>query len=854
MIEPLTTPESFFGFQLGSDRKMARWDRIVEFLGELDRQSDRIQVVEMGPSTEGHPFLLVIVSSPENLANLDNIRSVNEKIKDPRGLSEATVDGLVCEGKAIILQSMGLHASEIGSTQMVSELVHELISREDEEAGRIRDNVISLFVPCFNPDGQIMVTDWYNEHVGTEYEGCDLPWLYHKYAGHDNNRDAFMFNLIESRYVASIMYQDWLPHAYQDHHEMGAYGARLWICPYAEPLHPHGDPLVWRELSWYGAHMAYRLEEAGKTGVLNASMFPAWSHLGFHWMGNYHNIASMLTESAHAKLATPVYIHASQLKGQDDRKKAEGASGNTLRGFPDYKPQTNFPHPWNGGWWRLRDIVEQQKVAAWGLLDLAARNRDTILRNAYLKAKRQTELGASGKPLGFLIPADQHDWLTTGAMIDKLLVQGVEIRKAVEDFTIGGTTYPAGTFWIPLDQPKMGVVKTLLGRTLYPDDAWTRQPDGSPEMPYDSATDTMAEFMGVDVVPSNSRPIGKLEIVIEPEPRGGKVSGSSNLGYLFDGRLNASFRVVNQLWDQDFTVMRVTDSCSIEDRRFPPGAFVVNATAEDAIKEMTSDSGVTFHGLEKKLEVEPCEIRRQRVGIYQRYWGGNMDEGWTRLVLEQFGFTYQILKDEEIKAGDLERIIDVLILPDDTIDMITGKKMEERLKSSPVPPDYRSGIGKKGVRAMRKFVEEGGTLVTLNRACDFAIEKLDLHLKNLLKDLPTKEFFCPGSTLRARIEVGHRLTYGMPKDALVLFWNGPAFEILPSFSNHRYEVLIQYPETEILQSGWLVGEDRIAGKAAMVSARVGDGQVVLFGFRPQNRAQTHGTYKLLFNALVGLCD
>ena len=851
MRSSLKTPDSFFGFQLGSDRKMARWDRIVEYLMELNEESDRIQVIEMGPSTEGYPFLLVVVSSPENLVNLDRLKSINDCIKDPRKEVEDTIEELIESGKSIVLQSMGLHASEIGSTQMAPELIYELVSSEEREAVRIREEVISLFIPCFNPDGQIKVTDWYNEYLDTEYEGCALPWLYHKYAGHDNNRDAFMFNLIESRYVASIMYQDWQPHAYQDHHEMGPYGARLWICPYAEPLHPHGDPLVWRELSWYGAHMAYRLEEANKTGVLNASVFPAWSHLGFHWMGNYHNIASMLTESAHAKLATPIYVHPGQLKGQDDRKKAEGAEGNTLRGFPEYKPQTNFPHPWPGGWWRLRDIVEQQKIAAWGLLDMAARNRDVILRNAYLKAQRQMKLGTKGRLIGYLVSADQHDWPTTLLMIEKLLVQGIEIKKAAQNISFGGVVYPAGSYWLSLNQPKMGVIKTLLGQTQYPDNVWTRQPDGSPERPYDSATDTIAEFMGVDVVPVDSRPVGTLEIVSELEPRVGEVIGSSNFGYLFDGRLNESYRVLNQLWDEDLKMTRVIEACSIRERNFPPGAFVVEKKGLQSIEKISRESGITFHGLERELKVERNKICRRKVGIYQRYWGGNMDEGWTRLVLEQFGFPFRILHDEEIKQGKLENTIDVLILPDDTIDMITGKKTAERLKLNPVPPEYRSGIGKKGIKSIRNFVENGGMLVCLNQACDFAIEKLDLQLKNLLRNLPTKDFFCPGSTLKARIEIGHPLTFGMPEELLVLFWNGAAFEILPSFSNDRYEVLMQYPDSQILQSGWLVGEDRVAGKAAMISARLGDGEVVLFGFRPQHRAQTHGTYKLLFNTLIG---
>ena len=851
MNQQITSPEAFFGFQLGSDLKIARWDQIVDYFRLLEAQSDNIQVIDMGPSTEGHPFLFVVISSPENLANLARLREVNAQIKDPRGISEGTINSLVGEGKAIILQSMGLHATEIGSTQMVSELVYDQITRNDEEASRILDNVISLMVPCFNPDGQIMVTDWYNRYVGTEYEGSTPPWLYHKYAGHDNNRDAFMFNLVESQYMAQIMYQEWQPHAYQDHHEMGSYGARLWICPYSEPLHPHGDPLVWREISWYGAHMAYKLEEAGKTGVLNASLFPAWSHLGFHWMGNYHNIASMLTESAHAKLATPMYIHKSQLKGEDDRKQLLDEGGNTLRAFPHYKPQTNFPHPWEGGWWSVRDIVEQQKIAAWGLLDMAARNKDTILRNAYLKAKRQTSLGASGTPAAYLIRPDQHDPLTVVTCINKLLVQGIDIQKATQDFTANGVSYPTGTYCIPLNQPKMGVIKTLLGRTLYPDDAWTRQPDGTPQRPYDSATDTMAEFMGVVAVPVQGDIDGNFEIIVAPEPLTGEIVGTSQVGYLFDGRLNDSFTICNRLFDQGVEVTRLQETVSVEDETFPAGAFVAATGSEDLLTEITQECGVTFYALEEKLEVEQRAVRRTRVGMYQRYWGGNMDEGWTRLVLEQYGFPCQTLRDEEIKAGNLNQRLDVLILPDDSTDMITGENAEDRLRENPIPPEYRSSIGEEGIKTIKEFVESGGTLVTLNRTCNFAIEKLDLPVQNVLSGKSAKEFYCPGSTLHANIDTNHRLTHGMPDEALIFFWSGPTFRIQPSFSNERCEILVQYPERDILQSGWLVGEEQIAGTAGMISAQYGKGSVVLFGFRPQHRAQTHGTFKLFFNTLLG---
>jgi len=847
MTEKIISPEEFFGFQLGSDRKIARWDRIVEYFNKLQEQSDKIRVFDMGPSTEGNPFLLVIISSTNNMRNLEHFREVNAKISDPRGLSDKDVEALIKEGKAVICQSMSLHATEIAGTQMAPELAYDLLTKNDEETQRILDNVIFLMIPCFNPDGEIMVTDWYNKYLGTEYEGCNLPWLYNKYVGHDNNRDAFATNMVESQYAAKVMYRDWHPQAYQDHHHMGSYGARLYVAPYSEPIHPYADPLIWREHSWYGAHMAYRLEEAGKTGILNAAQFLGWGHLGFHWLGNYHNIASMLTENASAKLATPMYIHPNQLLG--DRR-------GPIRGFPHYKPQTNFPNPWPGGWWRLRNIVEQVKISAWALLDIAARNKDIVLKNAYLKAKRQAERGAEGTPKAYVISARQHDPLTMEKLIDKLLIQGMEINKARADFTVSGYTYPKGSYIIFLDQPKMGVIKTLLGWTIYPDNAWTRESDGSPSQPQDMATDTLAEFMGVCVDPLDYCPEGDFEAVVGFKAPVGKIEGTSKIGYIFDGRLNDSFKATNMFLAEGLKVLRVTETVKFAGKAFVSGSFIVYGGSEKTLKKVAKETGVDFYALEKKVE-KAEEVKTMRIAIYQRYWGGNMDEGWTRWLLEQFGFKYTTVMDKEIKEGDLKDKFDILILPNDATPLITGEDLEEFFTKQQFPgymptfpPEYRSGLGKEGVEAIKKFVESGGTLVAMNAACDFAIEKLGLKVRNVLKDLKPKEFFCPGSTLKVKVDICHSLAQGIPENALVVFWNSPAFEVLPSEFNENYEIVVQYPESEIMQSGWLIGEEKIANKAAAIVAKYGKGKAILIGFWSQHRGQTHGTFKFFFNSLL----
>ncbi|HSF15767.1 MAG TPA: M14 metallopeptidase family protein [Vicinamibacteria bacterium] len=827
----ITTPEAFFGHQMGADKKLARWDKIVEYFELLARESGRIRVVNLGPTTEGHPYLLVIVTSEENHRNLEAIREMNRRLSDPRGLSDAEVERLITEGKAVVSQSFGLHSTEVAAAQTAPEHAYDLASRDDTETQAILDNVVYLMFPCFNPDGQIMVADWYNQTVGGEYEGTNLPWLYHKYVGHDNNRDADFLNQIEAIHTARVLYKEWKPQAYVDHHQMGSYGARMFVPPYSEPLRPYADPLVWREHSWYGAHIAYKLEEHGKPGILNSGQYPGWGHFGWHWITPFHNMAGMLTESASASLATPLYIHPDQLEG--------GA-----RQFPDYEAQSTMPNVWPGGWWRVRDIVEQQKIAAWALLDLAARNRETVLKNAYLKAARQIERGAKGDVKAYVVPARQHDPLTAIKMINTLLMSDIEIQKSTTSFEVEGMQYGAGSYVIPLAQPKMGLIRNLVGRTLYPDNAWTRSRDGEPLRPYDTATHTMSEFMGVRVDPVSVAVEGGLEVIEGEVPTSGSVASGSRLR--LDGRMNLSYKAVNLLLDENAGVQRVTSSGG----GMRAGDFIVTDAPSDLLARIASETGVRFESAGQEPRAAMHDVKRMRVAMYQRYRGGSMDEGWTRFLLERFAFPYSTLHDEDVKRGSLRSSYDVIIIPHDSKATLLGKEDEEERGPAPYPPEYMSGLAGEGEDALRTFVSEGGTLVSLGDATELAIDTFSLNLRNVLAGVPSKDFFCPGSTLWVDVDPSHPLAYGMPEEALALFWSNPAFEILPSRDNDKYETIGRYRERDILQSGWLVGEDHLSGRAAMVSAGYGQGRVVLIGFRPQHRAQTYGTFKLVFNALL----
>jgi hypothetical protein len=477
-----------------------------------------------------------------------------------------------------------------------------------------------------------------------------------------------------------------------------------------------------------------------------------------------------------------------------------------------------------------------------------------VLRNAYLKAKRQIERGAASKAKAYVMPSSQHDPVTAGRLIEKLLFQGIEIHIANKGFTADAVKYPSGSYVIKLDQPKYGVIKSLLGRTFYPDNAWTRDQDGTPRRPKDKGADVMSEFMGVRVDPVECTFEADLTKIAAPAwPVGGGES-ESEIGYALDPRLNDSFAAVNKLLSDGAQVWRSADPIDCGDVCLPPGAFVIKGVGRDKLEEVAADTHVVLYSLSDD-PISTTQVGAPRIGLFQRYYGGNADEGWTRLVLEQFGFPYTKLMDEEIKGGGLAENFDVIIIPNDSDAMITGEKLEEYAKARgrplpDFPPEYRSGLGAEGVESLREFVRSGGRLVCLNASCEFAIDAFNLKVRNVLKGLDRKEFFCPGSTLHADIDTGHPLGYGMPSEGLVFHWDSFAFEVLPSGENDRYDVVVSYGERDLLESGWLIGEKHLRKRPAMVVARVGEGEAVLFGFRPQHRAQTHGTYKLFFNSLL----
>ncbi|NQW04247.1 MAG: peptidase M14 family protein [Acidobacteria bacterium] len=832
-VAALQTPEQFFGFQMGADRKLAGWDKLHEYYQLLASTSDRVKLVELGKSSEGRPFIALFISSPANLARLEEIRQINARLGDPRGTSEAEGRRLAAEGKTVTIQSFALHSSEVAAAQTAAEFVYDSLSRNDAESMSHLDNVINIVLPSINPDGTQMIADWYMKYVGTEYEASGMPWLYQTYSGHDNNRDGFALNLPESQHIGKLMYRDWLPQAYMDHHQMGSGNARLFIPPYAEPIRPGGDPLVWREITQFGGHMGTRLEAAGKTGVIGAAIYSGWGHMGFHWITPFHNIAGMLNESASARLATPMFMHKDQLRGG-------------TRGLPEYEEQTTMPSLWEGGWWRVRDIVENQKIVAWSVVDLAARSREDLLWNMYLKGIRQTERGANADVKAYAIAADQHDQLTTKKLVNLLLDSDVEVHQSTNQFFSDGRVYGSGSFVVTMAQPKQGLVRWMLGQTDYPDNSYTRTLEGDPIRPYDMSTDTFGEFMGVRSDPVSGPITADLVKLSSHVSMVGTVATNAVNGYVLDGRLNDSFRAVYLLLDKGISVRRASEASA--NGQVKVGDFLVGA---GDVTDAATRSGVDFVALSAPVTAGAYPIAKPRVGLLKQYGGGNSDEGWTRLMFEQFDVPFTSLMDAEVQAGGLAAKYDTIILPSSSVGgMIGGGGGGGGRGGSAGPAEYQSGFGAAGVQALDAFVKSGGTLLTFGSSGDLPITQFGLPLRDVADGLSSREFWSPGSTLKVTYDNSHPLVYGMPTNGLALFLAGSqAYQVTSTTTSQDVTILSKYIDRDILQSGWLLGEDVIANKAAAVAVKYGEGQVVLIGFRPQHRDQTHGTFKMVFNAL-----
>ncbi|HEV8131642.1 MAG TPA: M14 metallopeptidase family protein [Acidobacteriota bacterium] len=822
---PITPPEKFLGFRVGADRKLAPWPKIVEYFHKLDTESDRITVQELGKTTDGRPFIVAYISSPENLKKLDIFRQMNQKLADPRGLTDAQAEPLIKrEAKIIALITCNIHSTEAASAQSAMEFAYNMATQNDPQTQLILNNVITLLVPSLNPDGQHMVVDWYNKTLGTPYEGTSPPFLYHRYVGHDNNRDWYMFTQVETRLTVSKLHNVWHPQVAYDVHQMGDRGARIFVPPWLDPVDPNIDPILQQQSIYVGASMATDLTAAGKKGVVMNAMYDLWTP-SRHYQ-NYHGGFRILTESASVRIATPVNISFNQLE-------SEG------RGYSPKRSSWNFPEPWPGGEWRLRDIVDYQLIAFRSLLYTMANDRERFLRNFYLVGKKA--IGPRSDPFAFVVPAKQKDPAAAVQMLDTLRFGMVEIERATSDFTADGLSYPAGSYIIALSQPYGSWAKTLLERQNYPD--LREYPGGPPKRPYDVTAQTLPYLMGVDTVTIrgpfkySAKPLDQAGI-----PPGKVDNGNARAGFLLERRTNNDTVALYRLMKAGYQVALLiggTDKISRGAAFISPSDPRPAIDLSSQVQLLSRELGIDFLGL-NEAPSPLMKIHLPRVGLYQSYVP-SMDEGWTRWIFEQFAIPYQTIHDGDIRKGDLNSRFDAILLPSETPSAII-----QGHPRGTMPPEFTGGTGEDGLKNMKTFVETGGTLITFNEASKLPL-RWNLGVDDVTRGVPTRELYGPGSILNANVVVDNLFTTGMDRKAYIWFEASPAFSLASSRQIHP---LIQYPSSNLLASGWLLGEEKLADRYAAVSVDMGKGRVILFGFRPQYRGQSHSTYKLVFNSIL----
>jgi hypothetical protein len=849
----IPSPESVLGFPAGADFELATYEQSLDYFQRLAAASDRVELREVGRTSFGRPWYLALISSAENLRDVERYREIAQRLAYPTDdMTAEDARALAREGKAIVHLDGGLHATEVAHAQHTIQLAYDLVTGDaDPEIASILDQVILVLWFSINPDGQTMVSDWYYEHLGTPYEVSSAPFLYQKYIGHDNNRDGYMINQIESRVVTRVD-RHWEPQIIYNHHQSSPFPTRIWIPPFAEPISPNVHPLMWRTVNLIGMAMAQALEERGQKGAVHmGSGFDNWYPGFMDHANNFHNVASFLTETALYRYATPHFY--------------------TIGDFPessrDLRPQSLYASPWEGGWWRVGDAVSYMLTASVSVLDVAAKYKDDILFNRFQAARDVIEEHRTEPPYGYFIPRDQRDPVAAVEMLRRLAFNGIDVRRLATDFTFDGVTHPAGTWVVPMDQANANFVRQLFSVQEYPD--LREYPEGPPDQPYDVSGWTLPYQFDVRIVEART-PLGpEVRAVLEevsgealpwdaegdaqswdtpPDagfdshpvaraivPPPGTVQGSGS-ALLLDPAQNNSYRALARAWASGARVGFAPGVPGTEGAAGSSGSWVVDGLSGGQRQALVD--GLALRA--RAGSGDATAVSMPRVGLY-RPWNASMDEGWTRWLYEMYELEFSSLRNADVRAGDLRSRYDVIVLAD-----IGANGIIDGFATGSVPPRYSGGIGSEGVRELDAFVRAGGTLVTINGSSDFAIDQLHLPVRNVIADLESQEYSAGGAIVELLVDPSHPVMSGMPERGKVFVGSSPVFTTEEGFRGH---VLAKYPDRgSPLLSGYFLGEEFVHGYAAALEVEHGAGRVVLLGMKPQWRAQPFGTFKILFNA------
>lgn len=853
--ESIPTPKSIFGHEVGETYHIINYEQSIEYFKKLAASSNRMELQQVGHTSMGRPWYISVISTPQNLQNLDKLRANNMRIVHPEGLSEPEMKELIKNQPVFVDINGGLHASELAGSQHTNQFAYELLSMDEEEFNAYFDKTILILWPTLNPDGQNIVDDWYKEIKGTEHATAPLKEVYQKYIGHDNNRDGYMLNMQESRVLAHT-WRNWEPEILHVHHMQG-HGSertdfhRIWLPPFAQPVGVHTPPRILRQMNTLGMQMAQELDTRGLPGATHIGEAYDAYYAGYNdYINMYHNTIAYWTEvdGGQGQWAEPYEV---------DQKKILDKIGS-------FRSQYLLASPWKGGQWNLSDQVEYMVAVNYGVLKYAKYNRKDILYNRYKSGMETIENYPELSGKAYIIPQEQDDPNNAVALLQRMAFNGIKISQLDKEMNIEGSVYPKGTWIIPTNQEFGNLVPELLSVMTYPK---IMRGDGV-KLPYDVAGWTLPFSMGVKTVEINS-PLSsevvaamipvkgeptewdknkKAELTANPVAAGiktpvGKIEGSGR-ALALDPTINHSYILMNRALKNGGKVQYKEEGYNSRSK----GKYVVSGINKNTLQKWAEELNVPAQWTN---DSSGKRIKAPRVGIYQPWHGSFYDVGWNEWLLETHEFNITMLRNADIQKGNLNKTFDVILFPSigsgNFMNPHSGSFILHGYSSETMPAPYAGGIEQTGVEAIKTFVEQGGKLVFLSDSVEFAIDQLGLPVENIVKGKERSDFFGSGSLFRAQANQDNPIMSGVSKETDIFFNNSPVFG---TNSNFDGEILISYPNSgDILRSGYLTGQDYLRGKAAALQVNKGKGSVVLFGFSPQWRGQTFGTFKMLFNSL-----
>lgn len=847
----IVKPKEHFGFKPGADRMLFDYESLIGYLQKLEQASPRLRMEKIGESPMGKPMYAAFFSAPQNINNLEELRDINRELALNDDLSASQRRDYIKKGKVFFLATLSMHASEVGPSQAAPLIAHRLVTTANTDTLKWLDDVVYMMIPSHNPDGMDMIVEHYKSYKGTKYEGSSMPGVYHKYVGHDNNRDFVTLTQKDNRAISRIYSQTWFPQVMVEKHQMGSTGPRYFVPPNHDPIAENIDAGVWNWIGLFGMNMIKDMTREGLAGISQHYAFDNY------WPGStetclWKNVISFLTECASVKHATPIFVEESELSVWG-------------KGLAEYKKSINMPLPWEGGWWRLSDILDYEVTSTLSAIKTCANHKEDILKFRNDLCRREVSRGKTQAPYYYIFPRDQHDQSEMVDLVNLLKTHGVKRYVLNEPVQIQDRNFEQGDVVIPLAQPFRPFIKEVLENQEYPVRHYT--PGGEMIKPYDITSWSLPLHKGVESYEIDVRS-EELETAISEIEGQYTLKGTIADDYaalVFPVTNNESYLAAFMAHQKEVEVGYTLDEHQIGDARISEGAFVINYSRRnrEALDQITSELSVEPVVLREKPDFETKDLEFPKVGLIETY-RHDMDAGWTRYVFDQYHIDYQVIHPDEVNDLNISEF-DVLVFPDSHKSVLLSGSYESSsyYRMSSYPPEYTKGMGKEGLKKLMKYVDNGGRILSWGGSTELFMgkqtiehgedekESFKLPVSNRADRMEEKGLYIPGSFVRVNLNKNSLLNVGMQDQTGVFYRGDPVLQTSAPIFDMDRRVLGHFPEDkDILLSGYAEKADEIAGEPTHAWVSKGEGKIIMFSFRPQFRASTTADFKMIFNGLL----